>query len=245
LSEERHIGGMLIFCVVFLGSFIALLAAVPSQFYTYEEDYEQYQYPSYFTMEDVEHIKYFKNITITRGPGSIYFDFTDQIDFKFIVQWKSAGDNIVPRHVTWSWWIFVIAHTMNIETEGNWWIDKTEAIANWNPELNASSFYPVFCNHITVKVWLTDYNITRNDLEEAWDEGQIDMAIGFGVDDYATKLNIWSVIGRLLSFQAPTIYGLTGISATIINLLICLPLWTCIVYLIYRLILMAIPFVGG
>jgi len=29
------------------------------------------------------------------------------------------------------------------------------------------------------------------------------------------------------------------------RLLIGLPLWTCIVYLIYRLILMAIPFVGG
>jgi len=245
MSEEKHhIGGMLIFCVVFLGSFIALLAAVPSQFYVDESGYEQYQYPSYFTMEDVEHIKFFKNETIIKGSKFNYYDFTAEIDFIFFVHWYSSPNQIEIFHVTWKWWIFQTAHRLDIEDLGEA-ITKEEALTKWNPELNTSVFYPASCNHITVKIWITDSNTSRNDLSQAWDDGEIQIGIGFGIDDYATKLNIWSVIGRLLTFQTPSIYGLTGISATIIKLLIGLPLWTCIVYLIYRLILMAIPFVGG
>jgi len=50
-------------------------------------------------------------------------------------------------------------------------------------------------------------------------------------------MSAWNIVGMILFFQMPQVHPL-------FNLMFALPIWACIVYTIYRLILLAIPFVG-
>jgi len=254
-AETRGLGGMLIFCIVFLGIFIALAGVVPSEFFVQTKTYTQYDYPEYFTPEDVQTIKHFLNRSIQKDGPEIVFDFNaadNPVNFKFHMWWWEvpelpSGGAITAHHRIWELWIFYKIHAMKIPNgiffKEAWWFDKTLIASNYDDETKASIFYPVKCEHITIKIWVTDYNATRKDLSAAWDEGKVMVGIGFGFEDYQTKLSAWDIIGRLLTFQSPEVFGLSGAAATILNLVVALPVWTSIAYLVYRLILMAIPFV--
>lgn len=89
------------------------------------------------------------------------------------------------------------------------------------------------------------YNDTKFDsMTEAYD-GTIDdipelrIFVGLGWNATLGSVNAWNVVGQLLSFQTP------DVGSSEINVLIGFSLWSCIIYLAYRLILMAIPFMGG
>lgn len=245
-SSSESFGGMAIFVITFLALWILLMTLMPSSFYVMSKQYSDYEVPDYFTQEDIQTIKHFQDANVTRGD-TIVLDFNPDANFKFDVVWATAYDSITFRHWTWELGPFYDAHAMEVDNAdyilGDWWISKSLALANWDGSLNASTFYPVRCPDITVKVWFTDPNQTRNNLSTAWDEGKVTVAMGFGFDDYETKLSAWDIVGRLLTFQSPEIFGLTGAAATVINLVITLPFYVCVAYLIYRLILLAIPFV--
>lgn len=233
----------LIFVVLFLGLFIALMVTIPIEFLTAGmKEYQQYDVPSYFSAEDIQTIRYFKQLNLTTMT---YFDFNPDINYKFYVQ--KFGWSGYPRyfaHVTWEFWGFMTSHSLKIES-GDAWLYLSEALLKWNPTVNASIFYPVSCEHITIKMWLTDRNTSRNNLTTAWWNDELTLGMGFGFQETEIKLSSWDIIARLLTFQAPEIFGLSGTFALIVNVIITLPFYTCIAYLIYRLILMAIPFVGG
>jgi hypothetical protein len=242
MTSEK-LGRPLIFVVLFLGLFIVLIATLPPEFLSAGmKEYQQYNVPSYFSAEDIQTIKYFKQLNLT---AMTYFDFNPDINFKFYVQ--KFGWSGYPRffaHVTWEFFGLMATDSLKIEYDDAW-LYLDEALLNWDETVNASIFYPVACNHVTMKVWLTDRNISRNDLSVAWWSDELTLGMGFGYQDKEIKLSAWDIIGRLLTFQAPEIFGLSGIFALIVNVIVTLPFYTCIAYLVYRLILMAIPFVGG
>lgn len=230
----------LIFVVTFLSTFIFLISAMPSAFLYAGKSYMNYTYPDYFDKTDIENIAYFQNNTIDRGYSAT-LNFKSEINFKFHVYWEDLpfGNHLHFWHITWEWWVFFVEHQMDVE-DGDKYLTKSEAIENWDSEVNASIFYPISCNHISVKVWLTDTNSSRNDISEAWDDGSLHIGMGFGFDDITTILNAWDIVGRLLTFQSLDL----GVPI-FLNALIAIPIWTCIAFLVYKLILMAIPFVGG
>ena len=119
---------------------------------------------------------------------------------------------------------------------------KEYAVAQWNENYNATILHPVKCDHITTKVWLFDANQTRNNISQAWDDGAINIAMGFGFSDYETKVSAMDILGRLLLFQAPTIFGLTGDLATIVTVITTVPFYTSIALLIFLAVLMVVPF---
>jgi hypothetical protein len=57
-------------------------------------------------------------------------------------------------------------------------------------------------------------------------------------DKVNTSFNAWNIIGAILFFQMPNVHPA-------INMIIAIPIWILIAWLIYILILKAIPFVGG
>ncbi|MHC4714963.1 MAG: hypothetical protein ACYTAN_17105 [Planctomycetota bacterium] len=89
------------------------------------------------------------------------------------------------------------------------------------------------------------YNSTKfTDLEEAYDgnvsyDPELRIFVGIGWNASVGTVNAWNVVGQLLAFRTPE----TG--SVYINGLVGFSLWTCIIYLAYRLIIMAIPFLGG
>jgi len=243
-TGTRGLGAMLIFCIVFIGAFIALIGIIPPEYFVQTKTYYQYEYPDYFTQDDIARIKHFLNKTVEEGR--IWFDFESKgAKFKFLVDMSlwADGYRAYQNHIIWEWWIFYDSHPMYFTENKYLYVNAELAKKYWDSDINATVLYPVFCEDITVKVWITDYNGSRNDIETAFNEGKVIWAIGFGYEDYETKLSAWDIVGRLLTFQSPEIFGLSGTAATILNLIVALPIWTAIAYLVYRLILMAIPFV--
>jgi len=238
----------MVFCILFLALFTTLIAIIPSEFFALTKEYKKYEYPEYFSQADIQSIKHFLNKTVSKG-GETEFDFAGTgANFYLKVIWHEAGevvgepDVLSFNRLKWAWWIFRSWSVMEIDVYGQY-LSKSEALSEWDNETKASIIHPVYDDALTVKIWLTDTNKTRKDLRQAWDEGTIMVGIGFGFEDYETKLSVWDIIGKLLTFQSPEVFGLSGPAATVLNLLIALPLWIVAAYLIYRLILMAIPFV--
>lgn len=238
-----------IFCVAFLAAFITFVALIPSAFFISSKDYTQFDIPDYFTQEDIQHIKHFLNETVF--TPSTTFDFntaSNPVNYKFIFVWVVFGGTPFHLyHINWEWWIFSTAHYMELTgletgiTYGDT-VTKAQALANYDAELNASIFYPAKCMDITVKLWLYDSNQTRNDLGEAWDASECEAAIGFGYEDYETKLSAWDIVGRLLTFQSPEVFGATGATALALNLVVGIPFWAAVAVCIYLLFMEAVPF---
>jgi len=245
---DENLGGKFVYIIAALGIFIILITTMPSQFYSISPDYEGHYYPEFFTQADIEHFRHIASVNVTRNSfpytdhETINFnDETPAADFKFLVYFMGGPYNKLQiRHVHYEFLIFMGAHPLNwlvYQDEAGRYISKTEALEYWDSNTYSAGLHPVFCDHITIKVWLTDPNSTRNSLSDAWDEGELQVTIGFGFSDYETTVGSWALVGQLLMFQAPDVHPA-------LNAIIALPLWGLIAYLAYRLILMAIPFVG-
>jgi len=217
----------------------------PNLLYGGKEYARSFTVPDYFDKSDIENIKYFINKTIEQGETTT-FDFTAEVNFKFKLIWYGEiyGDALAPEHVTWEF-IFTFTDKMNVEDYG-FTIELEEAQENWVEDFNASIFHPVYCDHVTVKMWITDNNTTRNDLEYAWNEDEeLQMGIGFGFDDIATGYSAFNLIGLLLTFQSPQIFGASGSLAPILNLIANSPVYLAIAYLVFYFITSIIPFIRG
>lgn len=270
MADERF-GGMLIFCVTFLGIFFLLLAVFPTEFFSLQSDYSLAPYDAanrdYWSKEDLENTRWAIYHNVSVGSGEEY-DFTalnESVDYIFQVDWWNyVTEGITFRHQTWGGYLWGVLparydsmKVMDIPESaviygdpgsGNIFyasvVTRDFLVNYWDNTKNVTRLRPVQCEHITITAWIRDPNQTRNDIGAAWDEGTLYVELGFGFDDFVVALNSYDMIGRLLTFQSPEIFGLTGVAATIINTIIALPVWSCIAYLVYRLVLMAIPFVG-
>lgn len=235
---SENLGKDVVFIVTLLGVFIILVGFMPSGFFAVAPDYQQPYYPSYFQSDDIENIKFVETAEVHRAWYKADFDFRPSVNFKFVVSWGTTKNTIWIQHVTWELWVLWDGHDMNIVDEGYTELDLTTALEHVDPDSGACVLYPVWCNCITVKVWIVDSDQERNDLATAWQEGKVEMTIGLGMGQYEVTLSGWDIIARLLVFQAPNIHP-------VVNGIIALPFYTLVGYLIYRLILLAIPFVGG
>jgi len=240
---------MLVFTVSYLAIFFLLMGLMPvlapNLLYGGKAYSQSFIVPDYFSEADIENIKYFKNETIEQGTTTT-FDFTAEINYKFKVRWLGEfyGDIVIPEHVTWEF-IFTFTDSMNVEDYG-FEISLDEALINYDTTKNASIFHPVYCDHITVKAWILDYNHTRNDLEYAWNEDEkLEMGIRFGFDDIATGYSAFHLIGLLLTFQSPQIFGASGILAITLNLIANSPIYLAIAYLVFYFVTSIIPFIRG
>lgn len=82
------------------------------------------------------------------------------------------------------------------------------------------------------------WNITLYpDINDAWANEALHMVHGMGIEDTATN-NIGSLIVGLLFFQLPGV-------PVLVNVLIAIPIWATIIYVLWFLITSMIPFVGG
>ncbi len=245
-ESDANLVVLVVFCVSFLGCFVALIGLIPSDFYAYSKEYSQFDVPDYFSQEDIQTVQHFLNTTIY--PSVPYhdewFDFTADVNYKFVVRWYQTLGWIKVYHITWQFFN-IWSDFEQMKCLDAYAISKNVLVQAWDADLNVSKIYPVRCDHITIKMWFQDNNLTRNNIGAGFDEGELRCAIGFGFSDYEAKLQAWDVLGRLLTFQSPEVFGFEGGVATTLNLLLALPFYACVGVLIYILILKAIPFVSG
>jgi hypothetical protein len=238
---------------MFLGIFFTVIAIAPTIIFSGPTTiYRNYVVPSYFTAEDLTQLKYFKNDTITNAYGTYTtYDFNPQgVPYTFYAwMWPYVG---IPQQISlarldWQFWIWGGQHFLRWYTQVNSsYVDfpsLSYVLSAWDPESNVSSLY-AFDNQITVKCFIADFNSTRNNITQSWNEGHLQLGIGFGLIYSQAPINSWDLIAKLLTFQAPQIFG-GGAIGLAVNFMVALPIYGLIAYLIYRLVLMAIPFLGG
>jgi len=71
----------------------------------------------------------------------------------------------------------------------------------------------------------------------------IHVAVDWSYDFTQMGINVWSLLGTILSFQ--TIKTGIAILDAVLNSIVSIPLWVAIAYLAYRFITGLIPFLSG
>jgi hypothetical protein len=232
--------------ITFMACWVILVGFIPSQFYVYAKEYTSYDYPDYFTKEDIETLKYFINQTITYPDiaGTEYnFDNKGASGTYVVVRWWSpAGQE--PRfhflHETWRFWVFKSYENMHFvyQTYDTFHITLDILTEFWDASRNVTRLRPISCPTLSLTVFFSDTNTARNNIEDAWNDGEINVGIGFGMDDWEAKYSSWTLIAKLLTFQAPEI-------DPILNGIIAIPFWACTCIVIVLILVKFIPFGGS
>lgn len=237
--------GIVVMIVTLLGGFAVFMVTMPSGFF-YGSSYSSYReidYPNYWTQGDIENYIYRLNDNVSLLSNT-WYDFnlaSPSIDAKLILYWNFEGFTLFRQRYAG---IIPVPSILTWENKSITTISESDVINRFDLNTNASKFQPVYDEGISTVVWFLDTNQTRNNVTLALSEQLINVEIAFGMSNITLTYNIWTLLGRLLFFQAPDIFG-SGVGGLILNALIAIPLWTAIIYLIVRLILLFIPFWGG
>lgn len=243
MADEGRIIKFII-VITFLASFFFLtlygVSTCPQLFTEgYEEPIYQPRIENYTDAE--ERLKYsvWMNGTLEKGyPG--YVDLQEG-DLKIRVTWN-ALNQFWSRYITggflgfvWGPWLYMPHKNPPSYIHG--WNDVKLYL---HENLNSSKFtWRTKKNDRAFLTIITIHNTTRDaSLEEAWNNGEIEIYIGATIDDLQTAISAWNVIGALLTFQTPQVHP-------VINFLIAIPIYACIIYLIITIVAMFVPFGGG
>jgi hypothetical protein len=259
-ANIEDLGAKLVLVLCFLGIFFGVILIMPSVFMTgANPTYNNPNIPKNLRPQDLVSLKYYLTNNLTKNGPSQKYDFSSQgPNFKFTVQWQFSALRPDDHYYfdiqreNWRFWVWYSTDFMAWSGAGGSnsliWSDSLGARfaplkffqANIENDTGISKV-SAQDNAITVTVFLADSNSTRNNVTQAWNDGTLTVSIGLGVSSTEAKMSAWDIVSRLLTFQAPQIFG-GGDVGLFLNFMIALPIYGVIAYLIYRLILMAIPF---
>jgi len=239
---DENLGGKFAFIVTFLGIFVILVSAMPTEFYA--SSYRGVTVPDELDALDVPVYDY-TTLNITYD-GSGYW----QEDFGFDggTDFRAISYNTTNTHG-------VDACVFFIEWDSFPW--KAYGLDFWLEDVNegATLYFPQL-DEIYDETGALLFSMKTQDSGQlkficayVWDEETYEtptpafendgviIYIGLTWEQQMSTMSAWNIVGMILFFQMPQIHPL-------FNLMFALPIWACIVYTIYRLILLAIPFVG-
>jgi len=241
----------LVTVVTFLSVFFILVSMMPPGLLYTPSQKRIIEVPEYFQSIDLSYFSATKNFTL--GTGYIVYDFAlGGWNFQFEVNPVNQGFLLFTYD---SWGIF----KWNFESftwhnsksgiivsvnEGIYLRGGSHNILKWtqldpNYDSNSSLCEFTLDNPKTqCKIYFAFNTTAYSSPYAALQNGELACLIAIGMDFTNTRINAWNFIGMLLFFQAPEVHPA-------INALIAIPIWVMIAWLIYILILKAIPFVGG
>jgi len=233
----------LVTVVTFLSVFFILVSMMPAGLLYTPSEKRTIDVPEYFESVDITSFSQFKNITIGKdlsdlpeywfdlGGHSFYWDTNYHIHV--LTLWTHGGW----WYFTWDFNSFKWYDSNGIERS---WGYGTEWHLDWD-SINCSESWTlkqIGGQEVQVSVFW-GYNKTA--YASAWHafmNNDLNVLIAIGFDQLNTSINAWNLVGSLLFFQTPEVHPA-------INAIIAIPIWVMIAWLIYILILKAIPFVGG
>ena len=243
-----ELGRSFVFVVVLLFTFSLFISITPAEFLGDVDEYDYYtDVPDTWVGDQIagwdETFGAYNSVIVNKD--------WDEHDFKVGVHdvqvmwasWEAYEDPLYFRHEI-HWTIFYNYHYFKDDP-----LQESEVQDNIegysDPETSKNVMFCSTKDH--AYTWYTSitYNSTKfTNLAEAYDgnvsyDPELFIFMGIGWNSTIGTVNAWNVVGQLLSFNTP------DVGSTPMNTLIGFSLWTCIIYLAYRLILMAIPFMGG
>jgi len=243
ISEMRGI----ITVIAFLACFILLIGLIPAQFLVADYEGRDVHVPEEFDSIDLESYATTWSHTMNETGEGGYARIPD-IDLAGHVcaLWYKQA-NATPLHIRWvhqiyEWIFFPAFHPMEWLFNGihrgdsDHWLYASELDADY--VTGDPIEYTVMCSHFTAHVFFGFNETLYDSPTEAWNGGGLNILVGLEFDQVSTSLNAWSLISMLLFFQLPEVNW-------VINALLNAPIWACIAYLSFILILRAIGAVFG
>jgi len=239
ISELRG----LIVVVTFMSVFVILVLMMPYQFVIGTPSSVQVTVPDYFEISNIMTYNLSETKLITLNQTIWDFSLGGHNLFVDNFHPEAYIDAIQIRHYSW-WGPFIVnAHPMKWYDRVGQLISQGELNAHllYIDKLDAHDYgeaYTVRCDHIYFST-VFGYNQTLySSYLDAFTHEALDLWMGITWDQQATSFNAWQIVGMLLTFQAPNIHWA-------INSIIAIPIWVCIAYLAYVLIIKIIPFIPG
>lgn len=248
----ENLGRNLLFIVSFIGLFAFLGSMMPVELSTTFQMRNQTT-SEYFEAIDIQSFVDSVNITMDESPPFIFRNYPNrymQKDFDLgghdVDIWYKMANSTNQWVELYHFWneLIIIRHKDVMHWTNKDGIDRGTELSR--EELNAD--YTNETIEYTVddgrkrRLQFTVYFAFNTTLystpEDAWNYNNLQVMGGIGIDQINTTQNAWGLISLLLWFDSPDLHPL-------INFMVHLPIWTSMAYLVYRLILMAIPFVGG
>jgi hypothetical protein len=239
LAELR---GLLV-VVTFLSITVLLVAMIPGEFVVGSTDNRQVVVPEDYSSSEVMAIASSYNFTF--GPH-VDKEF-DLGGHTFLIFDNAAGSipgtGILMFHTWIEYWIFHNRDLMKWYDSQNIERDTGADFSQWPymmkfqtiDDIGVNTTWTVQCEHVTVKA-MFGYNTTAYDnCTQAYENDALGIWLGINFDQVNTTYNAWNLIQMILFFQMPDVHPL-------INMIIAIPLWITIAYLVFTLITKLIPF---
>ncbi len=244
----------LVTVVTFLGVFFTLTLMIPPGLLASPQEGRTVNVPAYFEGIDLQSYANTKVINLTQGGNAL-----EIYDFKFGGWNMKLEDWGSPQCFIWirtqaEWWIFEwdlkyfkwfnckgIEKSRNAGWIGEWHdhiVIDYSALDEAFEEYGKEGLKWRLENDNTQMVVYVGFNQTKySKPSEALNGGELSLLLCMNFDKMNTSFNAWNLIGSILFFQMPNVHPL-------INVIIAIPIWILIAWLIYTLILKALPFVG-
>ena len=236
----------LVTVVTFLSMFFILIASMPSGILQSPKQGKAINVPEYFEAIDLSYFAVTTNFTV--GPNLWEYAFK-------VGGWnvKASYDNVHDSIIMWTYDAFGIFE-YNLE-DFKWYNSQGVKVSGSvsflggpREAISLTTIYDGFTNNTSTftiqnsktqcKIYFGYDSTKYKSPREAFQDGNLGVLVGMGIDNVNTRINAWNFISMLLFFQAPDVHPL-------LNAIIAIPIWIMIAWLIYILILKAIPFVGG
>jgi len=240
----------LVLIVSFLGLLFILINMIPGEFYAASYEGREVNIPEYFEGIDIQSYIQTWTYTLNETEGKEVYGYYDvninDGDFaghKFRLSYKlpnSSSLNLLIDRCFTTWFFFEDAeHMIWYNKQG---IKLTDCLLTdeqiEGESVDGESRYVLRCSKAEFDVYFYYNSTIWNNATEAWNHHELHFFAGIGFDQLNTSINAWSLISSILFFQMPDVHP-------ILNAMVAIPLWISIAYLVYVLILKAIPFVGG
>lgn len=239
---DENLGGKFVFIVTFLGIFVLLVSFMPTEFYV--SSYRQIDIPNELDALDIPVYDYM-TLNITYNPQGYWqedFGFNGATEFRAI-SYNTTNDYSIDACVFFIEWVS--------------YPFKGYGLDFWNTthNLGATLYFPDLetiyaedgalrfsmktqdsgqLKFICAFVWDEE---TYSTPTPAFENDGVIIYLGLTWEQQMSTMSAWNIVGMILFFQMPQVHPL-------LNMMFALPIWACILYTIYRLILLAIPFVG-
>lgn len=243
ISEYRG----LITVVTFLGIFVVLLQLIPYQFFTAGEQREVDVPDELFEVIDIYAFAEANYWYLNDSAPEWWFDNQYRywsidlggwdIDFYF----KKPGESVLNYcwfvHIWTEWFIWPSDHRLTIYTKTG--VSQGDSLTLEEIGTTNPVAFKGKCDHTTYHFSLGYNSTSYSSFETAWDAGEVALFVGVNFDDVNTSYNAFDLIGTLLFFAFPVETPL------MIKIILAIPIWACVSYLIFIFILRAIGAVFG
>lgn len=243
MSELRG----LITAGTFISVTILLISFIPIELFTSTTEIRTIDPPVYFEAIDLSNYVSTWNSSLDLGEGIIYYQQAlddgggDFAGHRIELWSEKTLEQIMFKYLRF-WWIFVVGYdSMQWFNEAGILVSDEYGITNEVLDDTYDDYGKMrflISGDTQFHAYFSFNDTTYETPTEAWLNDELYVYCGINFDQAGTGYNAWDVIQQVLFFQMPDIHPL-------INSLLAIPLWVCMAYLSYILILRAIGAVFG